>query len=713
MTFGSPGTRIEGLLHIMTLEEKIGQLTMIRGGGGMGGANLTDAQLGHVRAGRAGSVLDLTTADGIRRAQEAAIRESRLGIPLLVCLDVLHGHETIFPIPLGEAAAFDPVLWEATARAAAEEAAAAHVALTFAPMLDIARDPRWGRMAESPGEDPWLGARFAEAKVRGFQQGFSGLGTLAATAKHLGAYGAVTAGREYNSVDISARSLHEVYLPPFAAAVRAGVAAIMPAFTDLAGVPMTANAAILRTILRDRWGFDGVIISDFNAIAELIVHGIAADLAEAAALAMKAGVDVDMVSDAYPKGLPIALERGLIEEARIDEAVSRVLGLKVRLGLFDDPFRPVSGSAQPLRRELARDVARRSIVLLQNRGDVLPLGGGARTLAVIGPFAAAEQEMLGPWYGLGKAADAKSFLTGIRDVLPGWRITHERGAGITEDDPGSFAGALKAAGEADLILLCLGEAASMCGEAASRAHPDLPQCQRKLAEAIFALNKPVIVALGSGRPLIVPWLFEKADAVLATWFLGSEAGTALADILTGHWNPSGKLPVSWPADAGQIPIFYAQRPTGRPAKPGDRFTSSYLDAPVEPHFPFGHGLSYTRFEYRALRYSQGTIMPGQSVVIEADIVNHGPFAGEETALLFIRDPVASVARPVLELKGVAKVTLAPGAAGTARFELGCEDLSFPDETGTMVLEPGTIEILVGPRAERNALLAGAIELRMA
>ena len=402
MTFGSPGTRIEGLLHIMTPEEKIGQLTMIRGGGGMGGAKLTDAQLDHVRAGRAGSVLDLTTADGIRRAQEAAIRESRLGIPLLVCLDVLHGYETIFPIPLGEAAAFDPISWEATARAAAEEAAAAHVALTFAPMLDIARDPRWGRMAESPGEDPWLGARFAEAKVRGFQHGFSGPGTLAATAKHLGAYGAVTAGREYNSVDISARSLHEVYLPPFAAAVRAGVAAIMPAFTDLAGVPMTANAAILRNILRDRWGFDGVIISDFNAIAELIVHGVAADLGEAAALAMKAGVDIDMMSDAYPKGLPAALARGLIEEAQVDEAVGRVLTLKARLGLFDDPFRGYASGTQTSRRaahrDLARNVARRSIVLLQNRGDVLPLRGGALTLAVIGPFAAAEQEMLGPWY---------------------------------------------------------------------------------------------------------------------------------------------------------------------------------------------------------------------------------------------------------------------------------------------------------------------------
>ena len=342
------------------------------------------------------------------------MNESRLGIPLLVTLDVLHGYETIFPIPLGEAAAFDPVLWEATARVAAEEAAAAWIDLTFAPMLDVSRDARWGRIAESPGEDPWVASRFAEAKVHGFQQALFGLGTVAATAKHLGGYGAVTAGREYNSVDISARSLHEVHLPPFVAAVRAGVAAIMPSFNDLAGIPMTAHVAILRELVRLRWGFDGVMISDFGAVAELLPHGVAADLAEAAALALKAGVDIDMVSDAYSKGLPVALERGMVEEALVDEAVRRVLTLKARLGLMDDPLRQRGRAVPPTwpeaHRDLARDAARRSIVLLQNRGDLLPLRDGeAKHLAVLGPLAENPKDMLGPWYAAGKAADTKGF----------------------------------------------------------------------------------------------------------------------------------------------------------------------------------------------------------------------------------------------------------------------------------------------------------------
>jgi beta-glucosidase len=706
--------RIDALLKSMTLDEKIGQLTMVCGPG-VDAPTLSDAQLQDAEAGRIGSVLGLWEISGIERAQAAA-KASRLAIPLLVTADVLHGYETIFPIPLGEAAAFDPALWEATARAAAEEASSGQIDLTFAPMLDVARDARWGRIAESPGEDPWLGARFAEAKVRGFQHGFSGPNGLAATAKHLGAYGAVMAGREYNSVDISARSLHEVYLPPFAAAVRAGVAAIMPSFNDLGGIPMAANAAILRHVVRERWGFDGVIVSDYAAVGELLMHGVAADLAEAAALAIKAGVDIDMVSDAYPKGLAAALQRGLIEEALIDEAVRRVLALKAKLGLFDEAAQKrVSPSPPPgnAHRDLARDAARRSIVLLQNRGDVLPLPGERQSLAVLGPLADDQKEMLGPWHAAGKAGDVRSLLTGIRDALPTWEISHNAGSGIHDDDPGGLAGALEAAGKADLVLLCLGEAAGMSGEAASRAQPDLPEAQRRLAEAVFNLGKPTIVVLCSGRPLTIPWLFEKADAVLAAWFPGSEAGAALAEVLTDRWNPSGRLPVSWPVHVGQMPIFYAHRPTGRPAKPDDMGTSRYIDVPVEPQFPFGHGLSYTRFTYRALRLSRKTLRPGESVVVEADIANEGSRDGEETALLFIRAPVASVARPVLELKGVAKIALAAGESGTARFELPCEQLAFPDEAGNSVLEAGQIEILVGPKADRNVLLKESLEVQIA
>ena len=716
MTQAHWNTQVDGLLASMTLEEKIGQLTMVRGGGSAGGPGLSDAQLDDVRAGRLGSILDVWAQDGIRRAQEVAVHESRLGVPLLVTLDVLHGYETIFPIPLGEAAAFDPVLWEATARVAAKEAAAAWIDLTFAPMLDVSRDARWGRIAESPGEDPWVGARFAEAKVHGFQQGLLGAGTMAATAKHLGGYGAVTAGREYGSVDISARSLHEVHLPAFVAAARAGVAAMMPSFNDLAGIPMTAHTAILRDLVRGRWGFDGVMISDFGAVAELLEHGVAADLAEAAALAIRAGVDIDMVSDTYPKGLPVALSRGLVPEALVDEAVKRVLMLKARLGLLDDPLRRggrrVAVAWPEAHRDLARDAARRSIVLLQNRGDLLPLREGeAKHLAVLGPLAQNPQDMLGPWYAAGKASETQDLFGGIRDALPAWQIVHERGTGVVDEDPASHAAALVAAAKADIVLLCLGESAGMCGEAASRAHPDLPPAQRRFAEAVFALGKPVIVALSCDRPLTAPWLFERADAVLATWFLGSEAGPALAEVLTGRHNPGGKLPVCWPRDVGQMPIFYAHRPTGRPADLANTYTSRYLDMPNEPQFPFGHGLSYTRFAYGSLRVSSATMAPGETVIVEAEISNVGSADGEETAFLFIRDPVASIARPVLELKGLAKITLAPGGVGTVRFELCCDDVGFPDETGNAVLESGVVEILVGPRADRQALLREEIDVR--
>jgi beta-glucosidase len=709
---------VASLLSGMNLEEKIGQLTMMRGGSGAGGAELSDGQLDELRAGRVGSILDLWSKEGMHRAQEVAVKETRLSIPLLICLDVLHGYETTFPIPLGEAAAFDPALWEATARVAAEEASAAEIALTFAPMLDVSRDVRWGRMAEGPGEDPWLASRFAEAKIRGFQRDLSSPGTLAATAKHLGAYGAVTAGREYNAVDISARNLHEVHLPPFAASVRAGVAAIMPSFNDLAGVPMTAHTAILRGLIRERWGFDGVIISDFSATAELVAHGVAADLVEAAALALKAGIDIDMVSDVYPKGLPVALERGLVEQRLVDEAVRRVLMLKARLGLFGDPFRQHSkadgataASRRTASRALARDAARRSIVLLQNRGGVLPLRGEGKRLAVLGPLADNAREMLGPWFAAGKPEEMKSFLSGIREALPGWEIDHAAGGSVEEKDPASLAIALEAASNADLIVLCLGEGLHMSGEAASRARPELPQWQRQFAEAVFAWRKPVIVTLSSGRPVTAPWLFDGADAVLATWFLGSEAGTALADILTGRVNPSGKLPISWPVDVGQAPIFYAQRPTGRPRDPNNNMTSRYIDMPNEPLFSFGHGLSYTRFVYRALRLSRATIGPGETISVEADIANEGAADGEETALLFIRDPVASVTRPVLELKGMARIALRQGASGTVRFDLSAEDVSFPDESGRMVLEAGAIEVMVGPKADRAVLIRETLQVR--
>jgi beta-glucosidase len=709
-----PSMRIEALLARMTLQEKIGQMTLVSAGQAVTGPSGPVDYMQAIRTGGVGTVSNLWDPVQTREVQRMALEETRLGIPLLFVMDVIHGHSTVFPLPLAEAGVFDPDLWRRTARVAAKEAAANGLAMTYAPMLDIARDPRWGRIAESPGEDPWLAARFAEAKVQGFQGDDLGAAdSLAATAKHLAAYGAVTAGRDYATVDISDRSFHEVYLPPFRAAVRAGVAAIMPAFHDLAGVPMTANAAVLRAVVRERWGFEGVIVSDYGAIAELIVHGIAADIAEAAALALQAGVDIDLMGDAYARGLPAALERGRVTIADVDAAVRRILALKEALGLFDDPHRR-GGQLSPAQlrahRELAREAARRAIVLLTNREDVLPLAATGGVIAMLGPLADARAEMLGPWAAAGRPEDMVTMLEGLRQAFPDREIRQVRGVEIDGEDASGIKTALDLARAADVVVLCLGEARAMSGEAASRGRPDLPGRQPELAKAVLDLGKPVVVVLSSGRPIMAPWLFERADAVLATWFLGSEAGHAVGDVLSGRHNPSGRLPVSWPVEVGQIPIFYARRPSGRPADAAEHYSSKYLDLPVEPLFPFGHGLSYARFVYRDLRAHPQTLRPGVTITVEIEVANEGAVAGEETVFLFIRDAVASLARPLLELRGVAKITLDPGAHGTVRFTLETDDLTFLGPDLAPRLEAGVFEIHVGPSALRQRLLATTLEL---
>jgi len=708
--------RISSLIESMTLDEKIGQMTLVSAGWAVTGPHVSGDYMTALRVGQIGAISNLWGAERTREAQRVAVEESRLGIPLLFCLDVIHGHRTVFPIPLGEAAAFDPDLWERTARAAAVEATADGIILAFAPMLDVARDARWGRIAESPGEDPWLAARFAEAKVRGFQgRGLASADSMAATAKHLAAYGAALAGRDYAEVDISERTFHEVYLPPFRAAIASGVAAIMPAFTDLAGVPMTAHVPVLRGLVRERWGFDGVVVSDHGAIAELVAHGVAGDVAEAAALALLAGVDIDLMGNAYARGLPVALERGRVTMDQIDASVRRVLELKARLGLFDDPYRRGAGASSTVdradaHRAVARDAARRSIVLLTHRDGLLPLDDVQRRLAVIGPLADARADMRGPWTIVGRAEDMVTLLDGLRAAFPASEILYEPGVGIEADAPCDIAAALDVARGADVVVLCLGESAVMSGEAASRARPDLPGCQPELAKAVLDCGKPVIVLLSSGRPIVAPWLFERAQAVLATWFLGSAAGHAIGDVLSGRYNPTGRLPVSWPVEVGQIPIFYARRPTGRPADPAVHYSSKYIDLPVEPLFPLGHGLSYTQFELNGLRTSPAEVHPGQSITIECDVANWGSMAGEETLLLFVRDPVASVTRPVLELKGLAKITLAPAETGTVQFTLAAGDLSFLGPDLAPRIEPGTIELLVGRTADRSTALRTSIRL---
>jgi beta-glucosidase len=705
--------RVETLLAAMTLEEKIGQLNMPPAVSavvtGPGGRLAVEED---IRAGRIGGLLNVWGADEVRTLQRLALEASRLKIPLLFGLDVIHGHRTIFPVPLAEACLFEPDTWESTARAAALEASRDGIALTFAPMLDVARDPRWGRIVESPGEDPWVAVQFAAAKTRGFQgRQLRSRSSVAAVAKHLCAYGAVTAGREYACVDVAERTLREVYLPPFAAAVAAGVAAIMPALTDIAGVPMTANAQLLQGWLRGRLGFEGVVVSDYNAIAELCAHGVASDEVAAAALALRAGVDIDMASGAYVRGLPLALARGLITRKLLDTSVRRVLALKERLGLFDDPYRGNGGrqrGAPP--RELAREVARRSIVLLTHRRRVLPLGSDTRHLALIGPLAAASAEMLGPWAAVGRSEESVSILQGLTAALPHCRIESAPGVEVSGADTRGIAAAIECCREAEVVVLCVGEEHGMSGEASSRADLGLPGQQRALAEAALDLGKPVVAVLTSGRPLVVPWLFERADAVLASWFLGTEGGNAIADVLTGAFNPSGRIPLTWPRHAGQVPIFYAQRPSGRPFKPGERFSSGYLDVPATPQFAFGHGLSYSSFTLRDLKCSPRRVKPGGRIDIAVTVHNESAAAGEATLFMFVRDVVATIARPVLELKGVRRAALRPGEQRRLRWKLPVAALAFVGAELEPVLEPGQFDIHVGQSADPSGLLSDSIEV---
>ena len=710
-------SRIEKLLGEMTLAEKLGQLTMTASSYAVTGPIIAGDSTESIKSGEIGNLLNMVGTGPVNEMQRLAVEQSRLGIPLLIGLDIIHGHRTLFPIPLAEAAVFDTQTWELTAREAAKEAAADGLAMTFAPMLDVSRDPRWGRTAEGPGEDPLLGVLIARAKVRGFQGGdLADADALAACAKHFCAYGPVTAGREYASVDISERTLREVHLPPFVAAVGAGVATIMPAFTDLAGVPMTAHTALLRDYLRGQLGFDGVLVSDYNAIGELLRHGVAADLPEAAALALKAGVDIDMMADAYRRGLPIALERGLVTMDEIDTSVRRVLALKERLGLFDDPYRrgaqPETAEALAQRRQLARSVAARAIVMLKNDHEALPLPASVRRLCLIGPLADAAGEMRGPWWAAGVAEGQVGVLAGLRESLPKAEIVHAPGVAISGGTGEGIAAAVELCEGADAIVLCLGEGATMSGEAASRAYPELPGQQRALAEAVIErarkLGVRVTVVLFSGRPLIVPWLAEQADALLAAWFLGSEAGNAIGDVLTGRVSPSGRTPISWPRALGQVPIFYAQRPSGRPANPDDYFTSKYLDVANDPLYPFGHGLGYGSFNFAKLQVSPGIVTESDHVEIRVEVSNTGQRAAEETVFLFTRDKVASVARPLLELRGFAKISLRPGETGTVAMTLPASELRFLGLDLTPVFEPGEVEILVGPCADRSRLLVETI-----
>jgi beta-glucosidase len=692
-----------------------GLLNQLSGVGAPTGPGGAPAGFEQIRRGEIGSFLNVVGADTTRALQRIAVEESRMRIPLLFAHDVIHGFRTIFPVPLGEAASWDTAAAARAARIAAVEASSWGIGWTFAPMVDVARDARWGRIVEGAGEDPHLGAMMAIARTRGFQGNDAAAlrerNTIAATAKHLAAYGAAEAGRDYNPADIPERTLREVYLPPFHAAVCAGAQTLMAAFNDIAGIPAHAHRGLNTDILRGEWGFEGLVVSDWTGIGELLAHGIGADSAAVGEAAIEAGVDVDMVSTIYLRQLPALVRQGRVSQATVDEAVRRLLRLKHRLGLFEDPYRysdaararAVTLSAE--HRAAAREIARRSIVLLRNEGGVLPLRKDLGTIAVIGALAADSGAANGNWAALGRAEDAVSVLSGIRRaVAPRTRVLHARGASPESDDTTGIAEAARVARQADAVVLVIGETPAMSAEAASRATVDLPGAQRRLARAVLATGKPVVAVLMNGRPLALQWLHDSVPAILETWFLGTEHGTAIADVLFGDENPGGKLPVTFPRVTGQVPIYHAHRSTGRPPAAENKYTSKYIDVPWTPLYPFGHGLSYTTFAYSDPRVHAATMRPGDTLRVEVDVTNTGRVAGDEVVQLYLRDDVASLTRPVRELRRFERVRLAPGETRTVRFTLTVHDLAFHDAAMRLVAEPGTFTLFAGgsSAAERQA-----------
>ena len=686
--------RVEALLAQMTVEEKLGQLLQYTSGP----PNLHQL----IAKGEVGCVFGVGNAKDANVLQKIAVEQSRLKIPLLIANDVIHGYRTIFPIPPAIASTWDPPSAELASRVAAREARAAGTRWTFSPMVDIARDPRWGRIAEGAGEDPFLGGAMAAAFVRGYQgKDLTADDAVLACAKHFAAYGAAEAGRDYNSVEMSERMLRQVYLPPFKAAVDAGVWTIMTAFNALNGEPATANRYLLTDILRREWGFRGVVDSDYQAIEQLIPHGVAGTEQEAALKAITAGVDMDMVDGSYAT-LAEPIKSGRLSISIVDDAVRRILRAKFAVGLFDKPYADEARESAAMMTkehiEATRKVAQKAIVLLKNERSLLPLSKEIQSLAVIGPLADSKVDMLGSWFASGKPEEAVTVLEGVRaSVSKSTRIHYAKGADIESGSTEEIAAAVEAAKQADAVLLVLGEAGKMTGEANSRVSLDLPGKQQQLLEAVAATGKPIVLVVMSGRPLTISWAAERVPAIVWPWFLGSQSGHALADVVFGDVNPSGKLPVTIPRSVGQIPIYYSHLPTGRPEDPAKKYTSKYLDSPNTPLYPFGHGLSYTTYEYDDLRVSASTMAAGSSITVSASVKNSGKRRGDEIVQLYVNDPVASVSRPVRELKGFQRVTLAPGETKRVEFSISNEALQFWSDKGWKV-EPGSFRVWIAPNA---------------
>jgi beta-glucosidase len=696
--------RVDSLMKLMTLKEKIGQLNQYSGREVTGPASdKKNYLLNDIKTGMVGSMLNVKGVKDTREIQAVAL-QSRLKIPLLFSLDVIHGYKTVFPIPLAEAASWDLTAIRGTAHVAAEEAAASGIHWTFAPMVDIARDPRWGRVMEGAGEDTYLGSAIARARVLGFQgDKLGGVDAIMACAKHFVAYGAAIAGRDYNPVDMSEQQLYEIYLPPFKAAADAKVATFMNSFNTLNGVPATGNAYLQRDILKGKWGYTGFVVSDWGSIGEMIPWGFAQNMSQAAQKAITAGSDMDMESEAYKKELESLVKNGKVDIKWVNDAVRRILYKKFELGLFDDPYkfsnvqREEKVMNDPKYKQIALAAAQKSIVLLKNERNILPLAKSNQKIALIGPLVNAKRDQAGSWVVYADTANITSVEEGMKAKFTNAKFSYAAGTSVKDTLTSGFDAAVATAKKADVVVMVLGETWDMSGESKSRTDIGLPGNQEALFKAIKATGKPVVVVIMAGRPLVFNAIADQADAVVYAWFLGDQGGNAIADVLSGDYNPSGKLPISFPRSVGQIPIYYNHYNTGRPVtKPTDiTYKSAYIDSPNDPKYAFGYGLSYTNFTYSDLKLSQTMPTKKTTVKVSFTLTNTGKVAGEEVAQLYIQDRFASIVRPVKELKDFAKVKLNPGESKLITFELTPAKLSFYKEKLGWTIEPGTFKVMVG------------------
>lgn len=720
--------KVDSLLALMTLEEKIGQMVQYNGSWDLTGppSNMGDKEKAErVKKGLVGSMLNVTSVKATREAQKLAVENSRLKIPLLFGLDVIHGYKTIFPIPLGETASWDLDLIRKSAQVAASEASASGVHWTFAPMMDISRDARWGRIMEGAGEDPFLNAQVAVARIHGFQgNNLSANNTIAACAKHFAGYGMAEAGRDYNTANIGEYELHNVVLPPFKAAANAGVATFMNSFNEIDGIPATGDMEIQRNILKGDWDWNGFIVSDWGSIGELVPHGVAKDKYEASSLAIHSGSDMDMESNAYESNLKKLVEDGKVDISLIDDAVRRILRVKFELGLFDNPYKYCNEEREKTEvystenQNFAREVAKKSIVLLKNQDQLLPLRKDLKTVAVIGPLANDKDTPIGNWRAKGEPNSAVSLLEGVKAMVsPGTKVIYEKGCDLTidylkpgqsnflfpvkinEKDLSKIPAAAEAAKKADVVLLAIGENAYQTGEGRSQTHIGFAGVQLQLLNEILKVNKNVVIVLMNGRPMDITWAAEYTPAILECWHLGSQAGNAIADVIFGDYNPSGKLPVTFPYNVGQEPLYYNQKNTGRPYNAHHVTYSGYIDSPKKGQYPFGFGLSYTTFEYKNLTLDKTEINSEETVTVSVKVTNTGHVDGEEVVQLYIRDLIGSITRPVRELKGFEKIMLKAGETKTVNFTIDKELLQFYTINKKWEVEPGDFEIFVGGDSE--------------